>query len=126
MSAQPKDTKKDKPAEQPAPPPAAVKKKERTRDPRLDERDAQVKAWKDSGKSGIPDSVKRDDFKRVAQRRLDDALTSLRLLAQAGRRSSYSYTTDQAAILIGAVREAVDELERAFEPTGADANRVVL
>lgn len=107
--------------------PAAVKPKaKRERDSRLDERDAQVKAWKDAGKKGVPEAVKAADFKRVAQRRLDDALNALRLLANCGRRTTYGYTNDQAAKLIGAVRAAVDDLEREFTPEGADSNSVEL
>lgn len=126
MSAEAKDVAKNKKTEQQAQQQPQTKKKERVRDVRLDERDAQIKAWKASGKSGIPDSVKRDDFKRVAQRRLDGALEALRLLKQSGRRSAYSYTDDQAASLIGAIKAEVDDLERAFAPVGADANKVVL
>lgn len=122
-------TKRDEKNQDPATVPTVETsgaKRNRVRDVRLDERDAQVKAWKDSGKKGVPDSVKRDDFRRVAQRRLDDALNALRLLANCSRRATYGYTVDQAAALIGAIHAEVADLERAFQESDTSANSVTL
>lgn len=126
MSTDAKNVKKDLPKAPTPPANGAATRKPRVRDVRLDERDAQIKAWKDSGKEGIPQSVKAADFKRVAQRRLDDALEAMRLVQQCGRRSAYHYTDEQAGLVIGALKAALDDVERAYAPTGAAANAVTL
>jgi hypothetical protein len=109
-----------------AAPATAPARKPRTRDTRLDARDAIVAAWKGAGNKGVPEDVKKADFKRIAQRRLDDALDGLRKLAHCGNRNNYSYTTEQAAALMAALSNAVADVERAFEPKGESAHRVEL
>lgn len=101
-------------------------KRVRTRDPRLDERDAVVKAWKDGGNKGLPETVKVADFKRIGQRRIDDALAALRLLCHVGNRTNYSFTEEQAAAVMASLHNALDDVERAFAPKGTSAHSVVL
>ena len=58
--------------------------------------------------------TKEQKFTRLASKRTQAALTKIRLISNLAS-SSYSYTDEQAAKIIGALREAVNALEAKFQ-----------
>lgn len=58
---------------------------------------------------------RRDRFIRLAPKRVQNVLDSLRRLSACGQRNSYQYTADEAAKIGVAVMAAVDEVRKSFE-----------
>jgi hypothetical protein len=61
----------------------------------------------------VPGETKEQRFQRLASKRTQAALQKIRLIGNLTS-SSYSYTPDQAAKIIGALRAAVGEVEAKF------------
>lgn len=57
--------------------------------------------------------TKEQKFARLATKRTEAALTKIRLLGNLTG-SSYRYTEEQASKIVGALRQAVDEVEAKF------------
>lgn len=69
--------------------------------------------------SNIPaDETPEARFIRVAPMRTNKVIAAVRNLAQTSTRASYSYTPEQAARIVAAVRAEADKLEQAFAAGG--------
>ena len=62
---------------------------------------------------GMPGETKEQRFQRLATKRTQAALQKIRLITNLTS-SSYAYTPEQAAKVIGALRAAVDAVEAKF------------
>ncbi len=63
--------------------------------------------------TAVPGETKEQRFQRLASKRTQAALQKIRLIANLTS-SSYAYTPEQAAKILGALRAAVDALEARF------------
>lgn len=59
--------------------------------------------------------VKAEAFRRVAERRTERVLQSLRLLGQCSNRRSYEYNDKQIAKIFREIRSAVRNAEQSFQ-----------
>lgn len=57
---------------------------------------------------------RRERFTKLAPSRVNKALTALRNVGRCGNQASYSYTPEEAAKIIGALSDAVAEVQDAF------------
>ena len=57
---------------------------------------------------------RRERFSKLAPARVNKALTALRNVGRCGNQASYSYTPDEAAKIIGALSDALTEVQDAF------------
>lgn len=57
---------------------------------------------------------RRERFAKLAPARVNKALTALRNVARCGNQASYSYSPDEAAKIIGALQDALTEVQDAF------------
>lgn len=57
---------------------------------------------------------RRERFAKLAPARVNKALTALRNVGRCGNQASYSYTPDEAAKIIGALSDALTEVQDAF------------
>lgn len=62
---------------------------------------------------GAPGETKEQKFQRLATKRTQAALQKIRLITNLTG-SGYAYTPEQAAKILGSLREAVDALEARF------------
>lgn len=58
--------------------------------------------------------AKTQTFKRIAEKRTERVLDSLRLLGQCSNRRSYEYTGEQVAKIFKEIRSAVRRAEQSF------------
>ena len=62
---------------------------------------------------GMPGETKEQRFQRLATKRTQAALQKIRLITNLTS-SSYAYTSEQAAKIVGTLRAAVDAVEAKF------------
>jgi hypothetical protein len=60
-------------------------------------------------------SVKTEAFRRIAERRTERVLRSLRLLGQCSNRRSYEYNDEQINKIFREIRSAVRHAEQSFQ-----------
>ena len=65
------------------------------------------------GQDAVPGETKEQRFQRLATKRTQAALQKIRLISNLTS-SSYAYTPEQAAKVLGALRAAVDTVEAKF------------
>lgn len=70
-------------------------------------------------------AAKRENFRRVAGKRLNTALDAIDRLRPTANRGNYEYSEEQIAKVVGSLRAAVDELEQAYLTSGARERRRV-
>ena len=63
--------------------------------------------------TAVPGETKEQKFQRLATKRTQAALKKIQLLCNLSG-SSYAYTPEQAAKIVGALRAAVDAVEAKF------------
>lgn len=69
-------------------------------------------------------SVKAERFVRLAERRVNEALKKLRLVANLSNKHNYSYTEEQAKLIIDALESEFKHLKTKFrDETGSDEIR---
>lgn len=61
--------------------------------------------------------TKADTFTRIAEKRTERVLDSLRLLGQCSNRRSYEYTDEQVAKIFKEIRSAVRRAQESFRST---------
>ncbi len=59
------------------------------------------------------ENVKKANFKRLAQPRINIAVKRIKMLENLGT-SQYSHTSEQAEVILTALRKAIDRLEEKF------------
>jgi len=57
---------------------------------------------------------RRERFEDVAQRRTNNALNSIRLIANCANKHNYEYTRDDVQKIISALKKEVNDLQSAF------------
>lgn len=57
---------------------------------------------------------RRERFAKLAPARVNKALAALRNVARCGNQASYSYSPDEAAKIMGALSDALTEVQDAF------------
>lgn len=65
----------------------------------------------------VPGETKEQLFKRVAERRVKNALRQIKLLGNCANKHSYGYTTEQAQKIVAIIKEAAERLRFQFEKT---------
>jgi hypothetical protein len=65
-------------------------------------------------------------FKRVAGQRANKALDYIDALIRTADKSRYAYTDKQVELIVGRLRQAIDQLEAAYRSTGAKRPRIEL
>jgi ribosomal protein L20 len=65
--------------------------------------------------------AKIDNFKRLAIKRVNNALAKLDGVKQLANRNSYTYDTAQATLVLNALKRSVNEIEAAFTSTKVEA-----
>lgn len=74
------------------------------------------------GRKRAPENeTKAERFKRIGNIRIDNALDTIRLVGNLASPDSYEYTPEQAAIVVGHLETAVEEVKTSF----ANPNRKV-
>ncbi len=63
---------------------------------------------------GSPNESKADKFKRLAESRVNNAITKISLIGNLSA-NSYEYGADQVEKIIGGLKLAVDEVEKKFQ-----------
>lgn len=69
-----------------------------------------------------PEETKADKFKRLANRRLRNAVKALRALANLGNRKQYERTDEQTEILFSVLGRAWDRVKTAYSEHHEEAN----
>jgi hypothetical protein len=69
------------------------------------------------------DNEKRAKFVRLAEGRVQSALSSIRKIGNLSNRRSYQFDETDIRKIIKALKDAVGELERKFDPTGAPGQK---
>jgi hypothetical protein len=69
-----------------------------------------------------PGETAQERFKRLATKRLDKALLSLRLLQNLSRRAQYEYSEQQADWIVRSLSEGLDDVRTSFERGNPGAN----
>jgi hypothetical protein len=64
---------------------------------------------------GAPEESKEDKFKRLASSRVNNAVAKIALIGNLSSTSSYAYTAEQVEKILGALRGAVEEVEKKFQ-----------
>ena len=67
-------------------------------------------------------SKSRDNFKRLAESRMDKALKSIRLVGNLSNRNNYSYNDDEAKKLVKALEDEVKLVKSKFSVSEARLN----
>lgn len=83
-----------------------------------EKRKAELKAKRDDDRAKLEGETKADAFKRIAVRRMNSALDEIAKLAPLSATSSYEYTDDQVAKIIGALNAEVAKVQTAFANKG--------
>lgn len=65
-------------------------------------------------KAKLTEREKADKFKGIAERRTTNAVTAIDRLRPLADKSRYVYDEEQVRVMLDALREAVDSVERAF------------
>ncbi len=60
------------------------------------------------------EETKAEKFKRIGNRRLDNAEAEILKLTKLGNRDAYDYTAEQAQMIVSVLQDAVDKVNRAF------------
>ncbi len=66
--------------------------------------------------------VKRENFVRLAEARVNKALKSIRMLGNLSNRSHYAYNEDDIAAIISALQAETNALRTRFRSSGAQDN----
>ncbi len=64
--------------------------------------------------AGSPEESKADKFKRLAQSRVNNAISKIDLIGNLSS-SSYEFTADQVERILYSVRAAVDDVDKKFQ-----------
>ncbi len=70
-----------------------------------------------------PTESKEDRFKRLASKRVAEALKRVSLIAKLANRSTYAYTEEQVQKILASLREEVSRVEAAFAPKGGESKQ---
>lgn len=66
-----------------------------------------------------PKESKAQKFERIAERRVNETLRSLRLLSNLSDRRNYAYTDDQVAMILSAIDQEYRALKSRFRAESA-------
>ena len=69
------------------------------------------------------DNEKRLKFVKLAEGRVQSALTAIRKLGNLSNRRSYQYEESDVRKIMKALRDAITETERKFEPGSGPSNK---
>lgn len=69
------------------------------------------------------DNEKRLKFVKLAEGRVQSALTAIRKLGNLSNRRSYQYEENDVRKIMKALRDAITETERKFEPGSGPSNK---
>lgn len=69
------------------------------------------------------DNEKRTKFVKLAEGRVQAALTAIRKIGNLSNRRSYQFDEADVRKIVKALREAVSETERKFDPNGGDGQK---
>jgi hypothetical protein len=64
-------------------------------------------------------SQKREKFVKLAEGRVQGALNSIRKIGNLSNKRSYDYDGDDVKKIVRALKEAVNDVERKFDPSSA-------
>jgi hypothetical protein len=71
-----------------------------------------------------PGETKGERFKRIAERRVNETLRTLRLLGNLSDRRNYAYSDEQVAMILDAIDEEVQALKGRFKAGSVAGVRV--
>jgi hypothetical protein len=71
-----------------------------------------------------PSETKAERFERIAQRRVNEALRTLRLLGNLSDRRNYAYTDEQVILILNAIDQEVRALKARFKAESATEAQV--
>jgi hypothetical protein len=69
------------------------------------------------------DSEKRAKFVKLAEGRVQAALNAIRKIGNLSNRRSYQYDESDVRKIVKALRDAITETERKFDPTGGPSQK---
>lgn len=64
---------------------------------------------------------RREKFVELAEKRVNRALTHIRLIGNLSNRSNYSYTDNDVAKIYRALKKSLDEMKGRFDRNGDDS-----
>ena len=64
--------------------------------------------------------TKEERFKRLAEKRVNKAITAIRSVENLSNKRNYSYNVDQATQIISAIRNSLEQLENSFGGAAED------
>ena len=63
-------------------------------------------------------TTKKDNFRRLAELRVDGIINRLRVLGNLSNKSQYEYSENQVKHMFDVLREHIDHAEQKFSPQG--------
>jgi hypothetical protein len=66
----------------------------------------------------------RNNFVRLAEKRVTKAIKDIKLIGNLSNKSNYSYTDEDIAKIYKALRKAVDDCKGRFERSGSEEDEV--